>query len=329
MGLVPFPCGGDDIFYVGVLNLPAEFLLSLGGVGIEGGWIASAAFGFDYGNRKSGDLLNCGDDFADGVGCAGAEVVEVGRAGFVEFFKDRNVGARKVVYMYIVPEAGAIGGRIVRAEDLDVFTPPGGGVNDERDEVGLGVMVLANSTVLGCPGSVEIAEGRKAKTIGVGEGFQAVLDVELGLAVWVDRGLRERLHHGEGLGFAVGCAGGGEDEFLYAVVEHGLEKTEGGNKVVFVILAGLGDGFTHVGESCEVHDEFNLLVAKDLADRFGIAEVAVVKGNGLMNRRSVPKDEIVEHNGLMPRGLQLTHAMTADVTGSSNDEYLHINLIIC
>ena len=326
---MPFPCGGDDVFDIGVLNLPAEFLLRLGGVGVEGGWIASAALGFYYGNFQAGYLLNCGDDFADGVGGAGSEVVEIGRAGFVEFFKDRDVGARKIVDVDIVAEAGAVGGRVVGAEDFDVFAASGGGVDDERDEVGLGVVVLADGAVCSSPGSIEIAEGRKAETVGVGEGFEAVLDVELSLAVGIDGGLREGLHHGQGLGFAIGCASGGEDKFLYAIVEHGLEEAEGRDEVILVVFTGLGDGFSHISEGREMHDEFDTLIAKDLADRFGIAEVAVIKGNGFVNRRPVPEYEIVEHDGFMPCGLQLTHTMTSDVAGSSNNEYFHINLIIC
>jgi len=58
-----------------------------------------------------------------------------------------------------------------------------GGVDRERDEVGLRIVVLTDGAVLGGAGGVEIAEGGETEAMRGGEGFQGVFDVELGLAV--------------------------------------------------------------------------------------------------------------------------------------------------
>ncbi len=326
---MPFPGGGDNIFDFGVLNFPAEFLLCLGGIGVKRGGVAGAAFGFHYGNFQAGDCFDRRDNFADGVGGAGAEVVEIGGAGFVEFIKDRNVGTGKVVHMHVVTQAGAIGGRIIGAEDLDVFATSGGGVDHEGDEMGLGVVVFADRAVLRRSGGIEIAEGREAESVGVRECLEAVLDVELGLPVGVDGCLREGLHHGQGLRLAVSRAGRGKDEFGNAVIEHGLEKAEGRDEVVLVVLAGFGDRFAHVGEGCEMHDQLDLFLAENFANRFGIAKIAIIEGNGWMHGGSMPEDQVVEYHGFVTRSLQLTHAMATNVAGSSYDENFHIESMLC
>ena len=326
---MPFPSGSDDVLDFGVLNFPAQFLLCLGRIGVKRGGVAGAAFGFHDGYFQAGDCFNCSDDFADGVGGAGAEVVEIGGTGFLEFIKDRNVGTGKVVHVHVVAQAGAIGSRIIGAEDLDVLTTSGGGVDHEGDEMGLGVMVFADRAVLRRSGGIEIAEGRKAESVGVRECLQAVLDVELGLPVGIDGGLREGLHHGQGLGFAVGRAGGGKDEFGNAVIEHGLEEAEGRDEVVLVVFAGLGDRFAHVGEGGEMHDQLDLFLAENFGNRFGIAEIAIIEGNGGMHGGPVPEDQVVEHHGFVTRSLQLTHAMATNVARSSYDENFHIDSMLC
>ena len=326
---MPFPGGSDDVLDFSVLNVPTEFFLCLGGIGVKRGGVAGAAFGFHYGNFQAGDFFNRGDDFADRVGGAGAEVVEIGGAGFVEFFKDLNVGTGKVVHVNVVAQAGAIGGRIIRAEDLDVFATSGGGVDHEGDEMSLGVVVFADRAVLRRSGGIEIAESRKAQSVGVRECLQAVLDVELGLPVGIDRCLREGLHHGQGLGFAVGRAGRGKDEFGNAVIEHGLEEAEGRDEVVLVVFAGFGDRFAHVGEGCEMHDQLDLFLAENFGNRFGIAEIAIVEGNGGMHGGSMPEDQVIEHYRFVTRSLQLTHAMATNVARSSYDENFHIDSMLC
>ncbi len=171
MGAVPVPGGFEDGFDGGVLDAPVEFGLGFAGVGVEGGRVAGAAGFFDGGDFLAGDFFGGVDDFADGGGGAGAEVVEEGLAGLFEFFEYGDVGAAEVVDVDVVAEAGAVGGRVIGAEDFDVFAFAEGDVEDEGNEVGFGGMVFADLAVGGGSGGVEIAEGGGAEAVGGGEGF--------------------------------------------------------------------------------------------------------------------------------------------------------------
>ncbi len=47
---MPLPGGFDDGLEIGVLDFPAELGLGFAGVGVEGGWVSSAAGGVFVGD---------------------------------------------------------------------------------------------------------------------------------------------------------------------------------------------------------------------------------------------------------------------------------------
>ena len=122
------------------------------------------------GTFLAGDLFHRADDLAVGTGAAGAEVVEERGAGRGEPVEDGDVRAAQVVHVHVVAQAGAVRGGVVGAEKLQVRAPAQRGVDRERDEVRLGIVVLADGAVLGGAGGVEIAEGGETQAVRPGAG---------------------------------------------------------------------------------------------------------------------------------------------------------------
>jgi len=181
--------------------------------------------------------------------------------------------------MHVVAQAGAVGRRVIGAEDLEVGALAHRDLNRQRDEVRLGIVVLADGAVLGGAGGVEIAEGGEAQAVRGREGLEHVFHIELGLAVGVDRSLREVLGHRQALGHAEGRAGRGEDEFLHAGLEHGVEQVQRRHNIVLIVFHRSGDRLAHVAEGGKVHHQLDFLLAQDVEHRGGVAEIGRVKRN--------------------------------------------------
>src|SRR5690348_14327039 len=95
----------------------------------------------------------------------------------------------------------------------------------------------------GGAGGVEIAKCGEIETgvsAIIGEDF---LEAELGFAVGIDGIFGVVFGNGDGVRFAVGGGRGGEDEFFYTVVSHGVEEIDAASDIGSVESAGLSDGF--------------------------------------------------------------------------------------
>ena len=86
------------------------------------------------------------DHFADAVAAADADVVR--QAGSrPDLLQREDVRGGQVIDVDVVADAGAVGRRVVGAEDLDVRALAERGLEDERDQVRFGVVVLADGAV--------------------------------------------------------------------------------------------------------------------------------------------------------------------------------------
>ena len=77
-----------------------------------------------------------------------------------------EVGVGQVLDVDVVADAGAVGRRVVGAEDGDVLALAERDLEDERDQVRLGRVVLADRAVVGGAAGVEVAEGGVAQAVG-------------------------------------------------------------------------------------------------------------------------------------------------------------------
>src|SRR5712692_5848632 len=105
------------------------------------------------------------------------------------------------------------------------------------------------------PHRIEIAQHHRLESGSAGWHItEHLLDRELGTAV----GIRGRegvfLHERQRPGLAVYGCGGAEDDALYAVRAHRLEKPQGAADVDVIVLERLGDRLPHRLEPGEVND---------------------------------------------------------------------------
>ena len=94
--------------------------------------------------------------------------------------------------MNVVAQTRPIGRRVIGAENLNVLAAARRRVENERNQMGFGIVRLANRTVGRGARRVEITKRRETQAAGVGHVFQGVFDVQFGLAVGIDRVLWRR-----------------------------------------------------------------------------------------------------------------------------------------
>lgn len=86
------------------------------------------------------------------------------------------VSTREIVHVDVVSDARAVGRGIVRAEDLQLRPLSRGGAQGERNQVGLGIVQLADLTALIGSRRVEISQADKTKSVGAIVGLQRLLE---------------------------------------------------------------------------------------------------------------------------------------------------------
>src|SRR4051812_44514759 len=118
--------------------------------------------------------------------------------------------------MDVVADAGAVLGGIIGAEEVHVGALAQGYLQEHGDDVGFGLVVLADGGVGGAAGDVEVTWGGEGEALGLGDIAENVFNHELGVAVGIDRVLGHIFGHGHFVRDAIGGAGGGEDELANA-----------------------------------------------------------------------------------------------------------------
>ena len=88
--------------------------------------------------------------------------------------------------MHVIPQAGAVGRRVIITEDFQRRTAPERRRYRQGDEVRLWAVIFADGAILGRASRVEVTEGREAQPIRPRERPQGVLHIELGLPIGVD-----------------------------------------------------------------------------------------------------------------------------------------------
>ena len=94
-------------------------------------------------DRVAGDLADDLDDLAVGEAGAVAEVEDPVSPG-VHRVEGQQVGGGQVADVDVVADAGAVGGVVVVAEELELLAAAEGDLQGDRDEVGLRVVPLAD-----------------------------------------------------------------------------------------------------------------------------------------------------------------------------------------
>ena len=173
------------------------------------------------------------------------------------------------------------------------------------------------------PGGVEVAEGHEFQAVEVAVPGENPLEHELGLAVGIDRPLRQCLVHGHLFGDAVGGAGGAEDEFPNPMGHTGVEQVDARSHVVAEVLGGIGHRLAHQRVCGKVDDGLGLDLADDRVDEAAVAEIpAHERGSGIYGG-TMAFGEIVEDRDRMSGIQKLFDADRTDVSSPAGNKNVH------
>ena len=142
--LHPVPGVGDHGLQGRLLRRPAELSLDLLAGRDEYRRVPGAARGCDSLDGTAGAAPGRLDDLPDGESGAVAEVVDAVLSGlrFAGGLQRQEVRASQILDVDVVADGGAVGGRVVGAEDFHGFSLPEGGLEDQRDQVRLRLVIL-------------------------------------------------------------------------------------------------------------------------------------------------------------------------------------------
>ena len=137
--------------------------------------------------------------------------------------------------MKVVANAGPIGRRIVVAVDLELILPVGTRLEQPRNDVGLRVVILAESAVRPRTGDVEVAKPHCSQLASRLHPLQYVLEGKFARPVRVDRRGGRRLDDGYRLRLSVDGRGRREDDRVYVSLSHLLEHRDRSGQIVLEV----------------------------------------------------------------------------------------------
>jgi hypothetical protein len=261
--LVPDPGGADDVVDLGILRVPAKFGDGFFTGGDEECGVAGAAGADLDRDGVAGDAADGVDDLLDGESSAVAEVINEPALGCgfrFEGIEGQDVRGGQVADVDVVADAGAVWGGVIVAEDFDGLAAAEGDVEDERDEMRLGLVGFAAGddarAVLRfrSAGDIEIAQRGGAKAVSAVEPTEHLLDQELGFAIGVGGAEGGAFRDGNGFRLAVygGCRA--ENKTLRSATENGFEQGERGGGVIAEVGFRGFHRFAGFNEGGEVED---------------------------------------------------------------------------
>lgn len=204
------------------------------------------------GNIVPCNFSRCFYNLHDGVAVADAKVVAC--AGI--FFERKDVRGGEVDDVDEVADAGAVGCGVLVAIDGDFFGLAERNFEDIGDEVGFDAVVFAK--FFGGAGGVKVSQGNVVDAVNFFVPLEDLFKDEFGVAVGIDRFLRQTFVHRNFFRNSIGGAGGGEDDFFAAGVDHAVEEIDAADDVDLVVEGGVFHGFGDERFACEVDNGVGL-----------------------------------------------------------------------
>lgn len=126
--------------------------------------------------------------------------------------------------MDVVAYTGSVRGFVIRPENLHVGPFAGGGIEDQRDQVGFRIVTLAHLSIWISSGSVEIAQANVLDSVSTVIVPEDLLDHEFAPAVGIDWRLGMVFRERDILRHAVSGTGGRKDNIRDVEFAHCVEK---------------------------------------------------------------------------------------------------------
>src|SRR5687768_4231596 len=144
-----------------------------------------------------------------------------------------------VGHVNIVPDAGSIGRPVVRTVELDSSSLAHGCFDEDRDEMGFVMAVLA--VLLSRPAGIEVPERDVLEAVDPAVPFEDLLELQLGKTIWAQWMLRCLFCNDRYTWVAVDSCGRREDDPGYARPLHRLEQLDSSRNIDFEVQPGISE----------------------------------------------------------------------------------------
>ncbi|MNH18388.1 hypothetical protein D3C79_780880 [compost metagenome] len=219
--------------------------------------------------------------------------------------------------MNVVTNAGAIRGVVITTKHGHRIASAGGGLENQRYQVGFRLMALAQLPVRVGPRSIEITQANRLQPVGTIEILKDLLDHPLAQPIRVDRCLAVRFVDGYIQRVAVHRSAGREHQPLDARIHHGLQQCQGSRYVVLIVLARGAHRLAHLNERREVEDRIEVAFGEQHIQRTLVGNVQL----GPLHSRA--RRHEVRYHHIMTRGQQMLDHVRADIPCATDNQKLH------
>ena len=145
-----------------------------------------------------------------------------------------------------------------------------------------GIVSLTELTALVSTASIEVSERNVSELISICRPFHHLFHRQLGLTIRVGGAGSVRFEDRNILGLSVGCCRRGEDDLIYVIINHCLEKHLSSVQIVFVILERICNAFTYERKRCKVNDRVDFFLFEKIVEKFFVC-VEQLKNNVFLN----------------------------------------------
>ncbi len=226
--------------------------------------------------------------------------------------------------MDVVAHGGAVTGGVVVTEDGDPFALPERYLQRERDEVCLGIVVLAPLAGGGGPGRVEVAQRRVAEAVDAIQPMEDALQDVLGLTVRAAGDDPFLLVDRHALRIIEQIGGGGEDEAAHAVGHGLLQQVQAVGDVVAHVHEGLFHGFAHQCVGGEVHHRLDVVRVEQGLDGSPVGQFPLDEDGLRVDGGPVAVVQVVEDDDSVALFDQFLGDDAADVASAAGDQDVHL-----
>ena len=240
----------------------------------------------------------------------------------------------QVAHVDVVAHAGAVGGGVVVAKDLNGLELTDGDLGDVGHQVvGDALGVLADQARRMGTDGIEVTEQHDVP-LGVGgvDVHEDLLNHPLGPTIGVGRGLLGVLFGDRRIvRIAVDGRRAREDDGLTTVVAHDIDEHQGVLDIVVVVLDGLAHRLANGLKAGEVDDAVDLVGIEDLVHRIAVEHVGLVEGEVLgglvahdgldaVDGNGAGVGEVIDDDDLVAALEQLNDGVRADKAGAAGNE---------
>ena len=155
---MPAPSRFNNCFEIIELRVPVQSFPRFSGTSDQDGWVTSTAICFDTGDGATCYFFSCPDDLAHGKTVSNAKVKRIALGALTQVIQCKDVSIGQIGDVDIITDAGPVSCFIVCTLNFHVVFPADGNIQDERNQMCFGFVMLTNIGIKICTGGVKISQ---------------------------------------------------------------------------------------------------------------------------------------------------------------------------